>query len=78
MSRNKKGKDHDTAQTTDPAPLSRGAGIGVKMCCKELKNEWNFRAANTPDAIEKARQICKDSGYVWPSDVIVWEITQTI
>jgi hypothetical protein len=71
-------QERSTPATAEPAPQTRGAGIGVTMCCKTEANRWDFRADSTPDAIEKARVICQESGYHWPSDVIVWEIHQRI
>jgi hypothetical protein len=65
-----------TAPEAPPNPLDRGFGIGVRMCCKTIDHEWNFRASDTCDAIEQARVICKDNGFHWPADVIEWDIQQ--
>lgn len=70
----KKPKQVEVKEEIPGSSQERGLGmIGVKMACVDEKNAWNFKAKNALDAIDKAVKICKENGYHWPTQVVVWE-----
>ena len=54
----------------------KGPGqIAVRMAMSDGKNEWNFLADSPVDAIVQGKQICKDNGFRFPQDIIVWDFS---
>lgn len=54
----------------------KGPGqIVVRMAMSDGKNEWNFPADGPVDAIVQGKQICKDNGFRFPQDIIVWDFS---
>lgn len=67
----KKNKEKKSSE----APQKGPGEILVKMRMNDEKNEWNFRAKGPIDAIVQGRKICKDNGFRFPQDVMVWEFS---
>ena len=56
-----------------PKAQDRALGLlSVRMCVVDEKHEWNYKAANAIDAMEKGKKICKDNGFHFPSQVVVF------
>lgn len=59
----------------EPPAQSRAGGLKVRMVVVDETHEWNFKAKDPCDAIDEGKRICKENGFRWPSDVIVWDFS---
>jgi hypothetical protein len=65
-----------TQPTVEETPKAQDRALGglrVRMCCKDETHEWNFRAKSPFDAIIRGQKICKENGFRFPQDVIIWD-----
>ena len=67
--------DREIQEAIPKAQARALGGLTVRMCCVDEKNEWNFKAKNPFDAIIEGERICKENGFRFPQDVIVWDFS---